>query len=59
MKEKFISNYLNIVMNNKSQLSEEDIEKIKYAIEGIYLTITKLLIIIKFTEILLPWRRCV
>lgn len=46
MKEKFISNYLNIVMNNKSQLSEEDIEKIKYAIEGIYLTITKLLIII-------------
>ena len=46
MKEKFINNYLNIVMNNKSQLSEEDIEKFKYAIEGIYLTITKLLVII-------------
>lgn len=45
MKDKFIDGYMNIVTNNKSNISEEEFEKLKYAIEGIYLTITKLVII--------------
>ena len=46
MKNKFIDSYMNIIMNNKSNLNSEEIEKLKYAIEGIYLTITKLVIIL-------------
>lgn len=46
MKEKFINNYMNIVISNKSNLSSDDIDKMKYGIEGIYLTVTKLIIVI-------------
>lgn len=45
MKEKFINNYMNIVISNNSNLSSDDIDKMKYGIEGIYLTVTKLIVI--------------
>lgn len=46
MKEKFINNYVNLIIKNNSNISTEELEKIKYGIEGIYLTITKLIIVI-------------
>lgn len=46
MKEKFIDNYMHIIIKNNSQFSSEQLEKMRYGIEGIYLTITKLIIIL-------------
>lgn len=45
MKEAFLNNYMKIVQSSKTELSDEEIEKIRYGIEGIYLSITKLLIV--------------
>ena len=45
MKEAFLNNYMKIIQSNKTELSEEEIEKIRYGIEGIYLSITKLVIV--------------
>lgn len=45
MKEKFISSSINLIKSN-NKYSNEDIEKIEYGLEGIYLTFTKLIIII-------------
>ena len=45
MKNLFLDNYMNIIINNNSNLTQEQIEKYRYGIEGIYLTITKLIII--------------
>lgn len=46
MKEKFINNYMNVVIKNNSNLSSDDIDKMRYGIEGIYLTVTKLIVVI-------------
>jgi len=46
MKEVFLSNSLSFITKYNSNYSEEDIEKIKYGLEGLYLTITKLTIIL-------------
>lgn len=46
MKEFFLSKYMNIVTNNNPDFSLEKLEKIKYGIEGIYLTITKLFVVV-------------
>lgn len=45
MKEAFLNNYMNIVTANKKDLSQDQIDKFRYGIEGIYLTITKLIVI--------------
>lgn len=45
MKDFFLNNYMNIILKNNSDFSQDDIDKMKYGIEGIYLTITKLVVI--------------
>lgn len=45
MKEVFLSNSINLITEYNKNYTEEDIEKIKYGLEGLYLTITKLIII--------------
>lgn len=44
MKEKFIVGVVNIARRNK-EYSDEDVEVMRYALEGIYLTFTKILVI--------------
>lgn len=51
MKEKFLNNYFNIVTSNKDY-SEEELEKMKYGVEGIYFTIEKLVIILLLSLVL-------
>ena len=45
MKELFIKNSISLITNYNKNYTEEDIEKIKYGLEGLYLTITKLIVI--------------
>ena len=44
MKEKFINSSMSIIQNNR-QLSNKEINKMRYGLEGLYLTITKMIII--------------
>ena len=44
MKEKFIVCIVNLAKRNK-EYSNEDVEVMRYALEGIYLTFTKILVI--------------
>ena len=44
MKEKFINGSMSLIQSNR-ELSERDIAKMKYGLEGLYLTITKMIII--------------
>ncbi len=44
MKKKFLDSSVNFIKNYKD-LTDEDIEKLRYGLEGIYLTITKLVVI--------------
>lgn len=46
MKELFLNNYMNMIKKNNPTFSQDKLDKIKYGIEGIYLTITKLIIIL-------------
>lgn len=52
MKESFMSNSINLITEYNKNYTEEDIEKIKYGLEGIYLTVTKLIIIFFISIIL-------
>lgn len=45
MKEKFLNSSMNLIIKNK-EYSENEIEIIKYGLEALYLTITKMIIII-------------
>ncbi len=44
MKKKFLDSSINFIKNYK-ELTDDDIEKLRYGLEGIYLTITKLVAI--------------
>ncbi len=46
MKELFLNNYMNMVKKNNPTFSKDELDKMKYGIEGIYLTITKLFVIL-------------
>ena len=46
MKEVFLTNSLKLIKTYNKNYSNQDIEKIKYGLEGLYLTFTKLIIII-------------
>lgn len=46
MKEIFLDNYMKMIIKNNPTFTQEQLEKMKYGIEGIYLTVTKLLVII-------------
>lgn len=45
MKEKFLNNSVSFITKYNKDYTEDDIDKIKYGLEGLYLTITKLIII--------------
>ena len=46
MKDLFLNNYMNVVKKNNPAFSKDELDKIKYGIEGIYLTVTKLFVIL-------------
>lgn len=46
MKEVFLNRTINFIAANQGNLTEEDKEKLAYGLEGIYLTITKMIIIL-------------
>lgn len=46
MKESFIKNSVNLIRKYNSNFTDDDYEKIKYGLEGIYLTFTKMIIIL-------------
>ncbi len=45
MKEVFLNHTINFIASNQKKLSEEEKEKLSYGLEGLYLSITKLIII--------------
>lgn len=46
MKEAFLNHTINFIANNKGSLTEEEKEKLAYGLEGLYMTITKMIIIL-------------
>ena len=46
MKEAFLNHTINFIANNKESLTEEEKEKLAYGLEGLYMTITKMIIIL-------------
>lgn len=46
MKELFLNNYMDMIKKNNPTFSKDELDKMKYGIEGIYLTITKLFVIL-------------
>lgn len=46
MKELFLNHTINFIAANQDGLSDEEREKLSYGLEGIYLTITKMIIIL-------------
>ena len=52
MKEKFVNSCLKVIKNNNDNLSRKDIDKMKYGLEGLYLTITKIIFILLISIIL-------
>lgn len=51
MKEKFLNSSMNLICENK-KYSEDEIAMIKYGLEAIYLTVTKLIVIFAIASIL-------
>lgn len=45
MKEAFLNYTINFIASNQENLNEEDKEKLHYGLEGLYMTITKLVVI--------------
>lgn len=45
MKEVFLNHTINFIASNQKQLSEKEKEKLSYGLEGLYMTVTKLIII--------------
>ena len=45
MKEAFLNHTMNFIASNQKDLNQEDKEKLAYGLEGLYMTITKLVII--------------
>lgn len=45
MKEVFLNHTMNFIASNQKDLNQEDKEKLAYGLEGLYMTITKLVII--------------
>lgn len=56
MKELIINKCMELVTTYNKDLSQRDIDKIKYGLEGLYLTITKLIFIIIVSIILGIWK---
>lgn len=56
MKKLIINKCVELVTTYNKDLSQRDIDKIKYGLEGLYLTITKLIFIIIISIILSIWK---
>lgn len=56
MKKLIINKCMELVTTYNKDLSQRDIDKIKYGLEGLYLTITKLIFIIIISIILSIWK---
>lgn len=56
MKKLIINKCMELVTTYNKDLSQKDIDKIKYGLEGLYLTITKLIFIIIISIILGIWK---
>ena len=56
MKKSIINKCMELVTTYNKDLSQRDIDKIKYGLEGLYLTITKLIFIIIVSIILGIWK---
>ena len=52
MKKKILTNFMNYIKNKKKDLNSEQLEIIEYGLESIYLTITKIIIILLLAKIL-------
>ena len=52
MKKKFVDYCMSIIQSYKKDLSSRDIDKYRYGLEGLYLTITKIIVIIIISLIL-------
>lgn len=52
MKKKFLKSSINIIKKSNPNISEEQVEIIEYGLEGIYLTFSKLIILILLSSIL-------
>lgn len=52
MKEVFLNHTINFIATNQKNLTEEDKEKLAYGLEGIYLTVTKMIIILLISLLL-------
>ena len=52
MKKKFIDSCMSIIQSDGKKLSQTEIDKMRYALEGLYLTITKMVFIFAFAAIL-------
>lgn len=46
MKRKFVDWCMKIIQNNNKDLSKRDLDKMRYGLEGLYLTITKIIFIL-------------
>ena len=45
MKEAFLNHTMNFIASNQENLNKEEREKLHYGLEGLYMTITKLIVI--------------
>ncbi len=52
MKQSFLNHSINFITKNHPNYTADDIEKLSYGLEGIYLTITKIIIIIALSLLL-------
>lgn len=56
MKQAFLNHSIQMITKYNSEYNEEDIEKLKYGLEGMYLTVTKLIILVILSILLGIWK---
>lgn len=59
MKQAFLNHSIQMITKYNNTYSDEDIEKLKYGLEGIYLTFTKLIIIVILSIVLGIWKEMI
>ena len=52
MKQKFVDKCISIIQSNNENLSKKELDKMRYGLEGLYLTITKIIVIFIISSIL-------
>ncbi|MBS7020491.1 MAG: accessory gene regulator B family protein [Firmicutes bacterium] len=59
MKKFVMKHCMNFIANNDESLTDENLEIISYGLEGLYLTVTKLIIIVTLSIILNLWKEVI